>query len=146
MGANIGGSPKLGNNGGHLSKLKNLVDNRPKDTTLNRLKEQEQYIQEHRNEIILENNATEAARIVNNVLPHITVDGEEYIAAGDFNKYVKEHYPNAEFNEVVNYISLENAMKSITDYYVQQQTYNKSQEAEQLKKETGHDKAPDMGV
>lgn len=104
------------------------------------------YVQEHRNEIILENNATEAARIVNDVLPHITVDGEEYIAAGDFNKYVKEHYPNAEFNEVVNYISLENAMKSITDYYVQQQTYDKSQEAAQLKKETGHDKAPDMGV
>ena len=106
------------------------------------------YVQEHRNEIILKKNDSKAASIVNDKdeLPHITVDGEEYIAAGDFNKYVKEHYPNAEFNEVVNYISLENAMISITYYIVQQQIYDISKKAAQLKKETGHDKAPDVGV
>ena len=90
-------------------------------------------------------NDTDAAQIANK-LADMEVKGKKVISADAFNNYVKENYPNVEFNPVNNYISIANATGSLTTYSVQQQAYEQAQKAAELQEKSGQDSAPDMGV
>lgn len=78
------------------------------------------------------------------------IDGKKCITAEKWNAYVSENFPHANANPVNNYITLVDAMNSLTTYMIKEQTAQKSEEKAALEAksqaEGGDGKAPDMGV
>ena len=78
------------------------------------------------------------------------VDGKKCISAEKWNAYISENFPHANANPVSNYITLVDAMNSLTTYIVQEQTAQKAEQKEELEAksqaEGGDGKTPDMGV
>ena len=78
------------------------------------------------------------------------VDGKKCISAEKWNAYISENFPHANANPVSNYITLVDAMNSLTTYIVKEQTAQKAEQKAELEAksqaEGGDGKAPDMGV
>ena len=81
----------------------------------------------------------------------IEIDGKLFpkgsiILADVFNDFVKETFPNVEFNPVQKYISVADATGSFTDYWVKQQHYENQQQLAELQAQSGSETAPPMGL
>ena len=98
-------------------------------------------------------NDTEASNIAHN-LADMEVDFKGHdgmvkrkaISADVFNNYVREHYPDIEFNPVSNYIFLEDAVGSLTEYHVKQQAAEQSKQLATMQEQSGQDSPPEFGI
>ena len=87
-----------------------------------------------------------AAESLLNGFPTFLKKDGEYIKTESFNSFITKNFPNVKAVEVSKYIKKEDAVKLLSGYIVEQQTYNASQKKAGLQEASGQDKAPDMGI